>query len=133
MVNKDISGAKSYDVTGKGRGSISLSIVCGSTAKRLKLSQSALEHLGNPSQVAFFKEDDSIYIQAVEMNGFAVKKMGSIYHAALIDTLTRDFKLDFSGCTCKTFQGACGTDTSTAKPYIEISFQNANQMGSSEA
>lgn len=124
MTNKKISATKTYENTGRSKDAISLNIVWADSGKRIKLSQSVLEHLDNPKKVSFAENNEKtgIYIQTSENGGFELGKAGTIYASSLIRNLISDFKLDFSECSSKTFHGEPGIDSDSEKPYVEIYF-----------
>lgn len=94
----------------KGSGIVSLSIVnTPDNGKRLKLSKSALQLLGNPSKIQLALSDDSLQIAAELPDNDSYYKISkaSIYNSSLVREISEEFDLDFdNGRTSISFSNA---------------------------
>lgn len=98
MIRKFENMRKLNDAASNGRGGLCFTIVNTETnGKRLTLSSSLVESIGNPKSVDIFHEPESNKVDIVPSeNGMPVRKGGTIYSAKLIEKLTNELRLDFS-------------------------------------
>lgn len=78
--------------------------------KRITIGKPVMEHLGSPGTIQILTDKDGIVISKA-LSGhatvFRLRKSGKkacVYSSNLVDTLTEEFKLDFSNRTSISFQ-----------------------------